>query len=654
MNNTAKVLGRISAMQTLIENFPMSILSMMQGKKYTSIIEFVLDVLRALGISERDILDKIIELLFNVPNAVEIYNGVGGYTYRKIKKPSDDQKNSAVLFQYVPAQCDFESPLYIKIDVGENEDGEKIFDYYVKKSPMISDEDNSDFLLKLEDAIKGIIMNILTGILSCSVVPEIRNEHMDKSPSKGTEGSLSIPISLIDTFNLFSLSPLNEIGKNFYNVDDDLSNENLYHTNDLNAFIWYVLNRSSRIPQNELNKMMWDSRVDDKKKGYDSRPNAKAWNDWYASKQSPTGLFSLAGQTADYQTAYNEGSTIDLPLHPIMQLDKETLLTNERRIRVSISSQTFFNQNNFNKSIYRFNEDYLRNIRILSPRVIITNMLEDMLNGNLTSSLGISYSPQMLIIEDKIKKFLKNAIEADDATATDCFYSFSNEDLDEMLKTMELQRYKAVSTNNETAVARVLDENYGLDKINEIDSTATSNEKIITIKKTVYDITTIPEGGNEALVGGLSINSQWMMNLLMAFIRPIIRALMSPQVMLLFLINFEAMGLIDLRNATAEGVIYELFIKKILAIIPSLVKYIVDKVVEFLMELFQKQLKPILIYYMAITLLEQLNDWIMLLEEAISCLPTFDFSQNITGSLDNVTYADITKTQDIPESDKTC
>ena len=41
--STDKVLGTIGALNTLVENFPMSILDLHKGKTYTSIFDFLMD-----------------------------------------------------------------------------------------------------------------------------------------------------------------------------------------------------------------------------------------------------------------------------------------------------------------------------------------------------------------------------------------------------------------------------------------------------------------------------------------------------------------------------------------------------------------------------------------------------------------------------------
>ena len=57
MSSTAKVLGTIGALNTLIENFPMSILDLFKGKTYTSVFEFIIDVLYACGVPTNEIIE---------------------------------------------------------------------------------------------------------------------------------------------------------------------------------------------------------------------------------------------------------------------------------------------------------------------------------------------------------------------------------------------------------------------------------------------------------------------------------------------------------------------------------------------------------------------------------------------------------------------
>ena len=87
----SQVLGKIGAIQTLIENFPMGILDAFGGKTYSGIAYFVIDVLKEVGVDDRTIIQKLIELVFGVANVNEIYGRVSEYKFKKIRKPTDEQ-----------------------------------------------------------------------------------------------------------------------------------------------------------------------------------------------------------------------------------------------------------------------------------------------------------------------------------------------------------------------------------------------------------------------------------------------------------------------------------------------------------------------------------------------------------------------------------
>lgn len=640
MDKTTKILGLIGSMQTLIENFPMSIFSINRGKRYDNSLEFVLDVLKQLGLDDITLTDKIIELFFGVPNAVEIYNNIGNYQYKLIKKPTENQIAEAILVDSIP-NATYDSPNYICVNG---------VSYYYKSQPAISDELESTFLVGLEDGTKSVIMNILTAILSCSVVPEIPNLKMDVYANKDVthSGTIEIPLSLIDTFNLMDVAPTSEIGKNFYSINDDLTPNTTYKATDLNAFLWYVINRGTKINQSEINKMVWDSRRVANEYDEYQRNEPELWNQWLQSKTAVTEDFAWN----------NSAVTLDTPLHPIIQFyPVNDGYTSEKHLKLSISSQSFYNKEGFNKSIYRFNKDYLDNIRIFSPRIILANMIDELLNGGLLGSLNIQYSIQQKFIEGRINEIIKKVLEEDDVTISDCFYSFSNEDYNNMLHDMELSRYNAKDLNSETSPAISIDSNIGLDSLNTINSMATMNEKLSTITKTVYDIAAIPAKDNAIEVSdklSVGYSSKWVNEIVMALMKPLIKSILSPKVMLLFIINFDIMGLINLDDIHSFDDIMNLFYKKIMSAFISIAKYIKDKIIEYLLSLFFKYVEPLIIQFYIVLLTENLQYWLELLNEAMLCVKLFGFNRNVLTQIDDVNYADITQTQDIPEDSKTC
>ena len=157
----------------------------------------------------------------------------------------------------------------------------------------------------------------------------------------------------------------------------------LYRTEDMNAFIWYIVNRSMEIPQTEKNKNMWDNRIVAKKNDIIRETDAD-WNNWYNSKPNASGELGV----------FNYKSP---DLYPIVQLRN---LGNA--VGVKFPAQTYFKPHSspedgtsayrylrMNATIYKFNYDYLQSIKIFNPRVLIFGMFDALLNGALSVLLDI-------------------------------------------------------------------------------------------------------------------------------------------------------------------------------------------------------------------------------------------------------------------------
>ena len=521
---------------------------------------------------------------------------------------------------------------------------------------------------------------MLAAILSCTINPEVKNLMMDVDPNGelySISSGFTVPLRLIDPYGLLNYCPTNEVGKNFYNVDDDLTVNTLYKSQDLNAFIWYVMNRGVNDIQIEKNKMMWDSRVFDGSTSSPSRRDVKSWNYWLNSKtdrdrdDDPKSawnplkhILTPSGCTSqEVKDAHDEGMCMMMSLHPIMQLERyerDNEFT-ERQLHVKLSSQSYYMPKkkekgglNYNKTIFEFNKDYLENIRIFVPRIILSNLIETLIHGKISILDTLLKSEQDNVIDKKLDMIINGVLEETDTTVSDCFFSFSNEDYIEMIQQTELEKYSATYTGGDGSPATKYSKDALLDALDSINSTATMNETITEITKTVYDIASIPSEDSSVKASDGSVamaNSNWLNRIVSAIMKPIVKSLLTPQVMLLFVINLEAVGMLNIDGDFDK--IYELIFKKILSLFVGLARYIRDKIIEFLLKLFKERMQPMLVQWSAILVSENINDWIRLLLEAIQCIPRFNIKTDLT-EIDNVQYADIVKTQDIPESSQTC
>ena len=427
----------------------------------------------------------------------------------------------------------------------------------------------------------------------------------------------------------------------------------LYKSYDMNAFIWYVLQRGSKASQSEKNHLMWDNRISASKNGF-VRGNGKEWNEWYSSKQAE-------GEEFNDKDGY----------YPIIQLERYL----DYSILVRIPAQRYYAPkkreellNNtfspspfkkyFNSSIYRFDWEYLQNIQILNPRLLLVRFIEHVYNLALsivhTQSMGLVKNE----IQAKLSAAIKNIIEADDMEVEDCYNVFSNQDFDDLLNEMLTQRYTATKYNGEVNTAREMDVNEITSMLDSVNSNATTAGNVSKIKRLVNDISVDPgiEPSTEWNFE-YKMDSNFLKQIIWAVVMPIVESLFTPQVMLLVMINFDIMGIVNIDEALGNnfGKIANLLINQILSFVKSIIKVIKNKILELLLKLLVENVMPFIIKYRLLLYLEQLTNWLVILGNAVKCLPLMMFSsRGQIGYIDNVDYADIIQPETIPESDKGC
>ena len=684
MTPTDKVLGQIAAMNTFIENFPISILDMMHGKVYTSIFDFMIDVLCACGVDVNEVIDYLLREIYGIE--ANINGSIEGF-YESIRNGS--------------------------VDIDEQ----------------------NEFLEGLENAIKGIFMGLLSSIFTCSAIPVLPNKVFDGPNSDTFEGNESrafkhlqknsfepflVPASVIDPMGLLDINPTSNDGRLFYAIEgrdryyhkefvvdtteeggtfkyveiyadeddipydavqrvnivkeenilledpeyivhyDGLNPNTLYKTYDMNAFLWYALHKGMKTPQIEYNHMMWDSRVSAIKQGV-SRKSSKEWNDWYNSKSGYTDEFKYVG------SAITETS----PIYPIIQLEPQGM--SENLFRIHIPSQRYFfpkirNANidsgttepslAFNASIYKYNWDYLTNIRILQPKILLVGLCEYLLGFSLSTIASTNINLTKKIIEAKLSKAIKSIIEANDMEVEDCYMEFSNDEVNAMMEEMLLSRYNATTYGGETATVRVHDTKKYIAMLDQINANASSEGNITSLTRLITEVTADP-GTEGSIDYGIQVSTDGnlLKKLLWAIVMPILLSIFTPQVLLLLYINFELMGITNVNDFMGQDFskILNLLMNKIFGLLKSIILFIKDKIVELLLTLFYEKILPLLLKYETIILLERITYWLEILKAALNCLPRFKFNRNkVIGAIDYVDYADITNNQNTPESTANC
>ena len=448
-----------------------------------------------------------------------------------------------------------------------------------------------------------------------------------------------------------------------YTVRPELTAEGLYKTFDMNAFIWYVANRGDNFDETqdyntdgpnimyEYNKMAWDSRRINARSQENARSKPEDWQDWLTSRTS----WVLDDQTSDFKFEKPSGTTVT-DLYPILQFEPSESYGHLEHLVVTFPAQRYllppektFLGSRITRTIYKFNADYLRSIKIFNWKTIIMNILYELNGISPIPDIQFNLSLSDEIIDARLSTLILDTITADDKEVDDSYYSFSNEDYSEALKRMEIRKYGAKPYQSASSAAIQNPSGTVLDVMNETSTSASLNEIKSTITRGVYSVA--GDSGSTGITkttlsANLAIESNFVYELLFAIMKPFVRALLSPQIMLLFCINLDVMGLINLKDLGTKDmdVINDFIFRKLSGIIKKLIVQIKDYIVMYLLEIVKKKVKELIDEVVIIILLEQLNDYIRLLTQIMECIRKFGIGKTVNG-IDEVNYADI-----IPEA----
>lgn len=450
-------------------------------------------------------------------------------------------------------------------------------------------------------------------------------------------------------------------------IHDGIDESTLYKTNDMNAFLWYVLHKSRPTTQIEKNKCMWDSRNFAKKKGIE-RNSPRLWNIWYNSKNTEDKEFEFFSND-DPEIPFYSKEDQNRILYPILQCNR--MYPSSNGLMVEIPAQKYFKPRaqesdninlytlvRMNATIYEFNWQYLDNIQIFKPKLILFGMFDALLNGAISLAMSAKLNITKEETKAKLSKAIVKYIEAIDTETEDCFFTFSNDEFNDMLEDMLLSKFSATFTPGPNKTVKQHDINEYFNSIDNINPSSKQAGTVQSIMKTITDVSAT-KGEEGAIDYGLKLeyDESWWKAIIRAIAMALIESILTPQVVLLFLINFRIMGITSTEDLLVPdpNKIIGLVINKILGIIKAIINLIKDKILEILLELVYEKLIPMITKYMIVISLEKIQMWIDLLIDTLNCLMSINIGINKRlNQIDDVNYADIVKPIALPESTLEC
>ena len=555
----------IGAIQTLVENFPMNFISFKELKFSTS-FDIIAILFKILGIDREVVIDGLTELL-----------------------------------------------------IGDKANGK---------------DDGSGFIAGLEDAVKLAIELNIAKTLNCSTNPIIANKFLDNyyhltgdaQDAKSGDGIL-LNVADIDFTGVLNRNPFITPDDKFYFDVKDYGPNNVYESQDFNAFLWYIINKSDKSQNKER---VWTNRYEGN------------WGN--LDKTAGSGNREIIRCTY-IDEKYPNTDKIQIQICGARpKSENDTTLVPANYFKTRKFSKKEDSEWAINKTIYEFNHHFLRSIKLYHPQQIIAEIVAQLLGeGNLSLNIGISLNEK--IVEAKINEIIKKIIETDDLNVSDCYFSFSNDEYNNMLEEAERSRHNIINSNGKNIET---DPQAILDRLTGITSESTLNEDIATIKKTLTEVSDTANGDN---IGSselsLDINYNWGSELIRMFIYPLVRPLFSPKVILLLLVNKKIMGgLEDYENLNWDDLLSALF-----RIIAEAVIKIKNMLMDMFLSWIMREIAPLLGLFASRILLEALKMYKDLLLEILSgcCLKIYTLSKSSVGNnMGDVNYADIIAEQTEP------
>lgn len=506
---------------------------------------------------------------------------------------------------------------------------------------MINGKVGNASLSAIDETARKTIATALNVMVNCANSPIIGNDMLDKHDLNGEEVTppgVEINLSVLDIFNKFSkINPTDLRGTYYYGdvpsqvltpQQRTIRPSDTWKSGDLDTFIWYTMNMVTS-PGPENRKTYWDDR------------NTKYKN---KVQESTPASYSIEEKLPEFNKLFR------------IEFDDAT-----NNFHIYLDPDRYQNKNGvFNKTIYTFNNDYLKNLRLLYPKPIIASMLDTIANGSISLSVngGMSLSLAESTINAKITEIIEKVIEGDDTNVEDCFFTFTNNEYNELIRQADLRRKGIKTSTGDTVSSDMFDTDTLMAYLDEISPNATFQEQKTIIKNAITQIT----GGQAindivdypAFKADTSINyDNWdadsyqnkAIQLLKATIQKIVESVLTPKVVMIYLINYS------FANGKMPKTPMD-FVILFAGLLKNIIISILDTIINMLFELAMDKIKKLIAVYISQIALERLRKYTDVVKAlASNCSITLNvpsLSSTMAGQIDDVRHADILETKDTP------
>lgn len=329
-------------------------------------------------------------------------------------------------------------------------------------------------------------------------------------------------------------------------------------------------------------------------------------------------------------------------------------------------------------TVYEFNYDYIMGMKLFDPKVICQKIFDNAANPRYDADFLLTLNRQKnktknqyLGGQQRVIEIVRSILEEDDEI-NDCFYSFSNEQYDNMLRRTEEIRYRQMPYNQGYNVGKSIDFSDVNAILNDYPVNGTLEEQKDVIHRALTSACAILDDSRDIAMPSdrSTIKIDFLTNILQQLVAAIVDAVLSPKVLMLLMVNkvlmepedseskdvFNTEDLLRLMNNLIKSVVRE--VREL--IIQKLMDYIIEHLTPMALQLQARVASEQFAAYMAIMklLLADFNMGVVTISRINSILSSMlskyrkksksgDYTKiDLPSVLDDVTYADIYKSDE--------
>lgn len=249
-------------------------------------------------------------------------------------------------------------------------------------------------------------------------------------------------------------------------------------------------------------------------------------------------------------------------------------------------------------TVYEFNYDYIMGMKLFDPKVVCQKIFDNAANPMYDAYFAFTLNKlkdhhkyPYFAGKQKIIEIVQNILEEDDDEINDCFYSFSNEQYDEMLRKTEEIKYHQMPFNQGYNEGETVDFSSVTAILNNFPENGSLEEQKDAIDKAISQACVILDERDKitALTDKSTIKIDFLTNLLEQLVKAIVDAVLSPKVLMLLMVNNILM---NPRGEVDDTFNTEQLLRILENVIKALIREVRDLIMQKLLDYILEELTP--------------------------------------------------------------